>query len=56
MNKSLNLSCALVLSGIGSYIPVLLGDSIFGGWSILGGLIGGLLGIYCGVFVSRRWG
>jgi prolipoprotein diacylglyceryltransferase len=31
---------------IGGYIPVLLGADALGGWSILGGLIGGLIGVW----------
>jgi hypothetical protein len=32
--------------GIGGYLPVLFGDSGFGGWSILGTLIGSFIGIW----------
>lgn len=31
---------------IGGYIPVLFGANALGGWSILGGLIGGAIGIW----------
>ena len=37
---------------IGGYVPVLLGASGIGGWSILGALIGGLLGIWAGYKIS----
>ena len=34
---------------LGSYVPVLFGDSdFFSGWSILGGMIGGFVGIWVG--------
>lgn len=56
MNKSLILFFATIFSLLGSYVPVLLGETALGGWSILGGFIGGLFGIWLGVFVSRRWG
>lgn len=37
---------------IGGYVPVLLGASSFGGWSILGAFVGGIVGIYVGVKMS----
>jgi hypothetical protein len=41
----------------GAYIPVLFGDNdMLSGWSILGGLVGGLFGIWLGAEVGRRWG
>ncbi len=47
---------ATVGVGIGSYIPLLLGDNdIFSVWSILGGLIGGIAGIWLGVKVSQNY-
>ena len=57
MNKRVILLFAMVFSFIGGYVPVLLGDSeLFGGWTILAGLAGGLFGIWLGVVVSKRWG
>lgn len=32
-------------SGIGSYIPILFGQSMLDIWSILGGFVGGIVGI-----------
>jgi hypothetical protein len=56
MNKSLLLVMATIGGAIGSYVPVLFGDSsMLDGWSILGGLIGGLLGIWLGVKLSQRF-
>ena len=47
---------AVIFGGIGAYIPVLLGvDDGFGGWSILGGLFGGLFGIWVGVKIANRY-
>ena len=47
---------AAIFGFIGSYIPVLLGDhDLLGGWSILGGVIGGLFGIWVGVKLSKRY-
>jgi hypothetical protein len=57
MNKRLILLFAGIFGFIGSYVPVLLGDhDLLGGWSILGGLIGGLFGIWLGAAASKRWG
>ena len=56
MNKGLILLFMTVFSVLGSYLPVLFGEDLLGGWSILGSFIGGAFGIWLGVFVSRRWG
>lgn len=48
MNKGMISLCAGVGGTIGGYLPVLLGQSGFGGWSILGAFIGGVVGIYVG--------
>jgi len=56
MNKGFILLFASIFSLIGSYIPVLLGESFIGGWSILGGLVGGLFGIWLAVWISKRYG
>ena len=31
--------------GLGGYLPVLFGQSMLGGWSILGGFVGGIVGV-----------
>jgi hypothetical protein len=41
-----------VTTTIGGYVPVLFGADMLGGWSILGTLIGGIVGIY--VFYKVR--
>lgn len=57
MNKKLILLFATIFGIAGAYVPVLFGDTdMLSGWSILGGLIGGLFGIWLGVAVSKRWG
>lgn len=39
---------------VGSLVPVWFGDSNwFDGWSILGSLVGGILGIWLGVKVAK---
>lgn len=55
--KQLILLFATIFSIVGAYVPVLFGDTdFFSGWSILGGFIGGIFGIWVGVQVSKRWG
>jgi hypothetical protein len=57
MNKRIILFFATVLSIAGGYFPTLFGDNnLLDGWSILGGLVGGFLGIWLGIVVSKRWG
>ncbi len=57
MNKGLILISSSLLSIVGSYIPVLFDvGGLLDGWSIISGFIGGLLGVWLGVAVSRRWG
>jgi len=56
MNKKVLLLFALVFSTIGAYVPVLFGDSLLDGWSIVGGLVGGFFGIWLGIFALKRWG
>jgi uncharacterized membrane protein len=56
MNKTLLLTMATIGGAVGGYIPVLFGDnSMLDGWSILCGLVGGLLGIWLGVVLSKRF-
>lgn len=55
--KQIVLISATIFGIAGAYVPALFGDSdIFSGWSILGGLVGGIFGIWLGVFVYKRWG
>jgi hypothetical protein len=55
MNKSVIMFFTIVFSLIGGYLPVLFGDSIFSLWGILGGFVGGILGIWIGAVVSKRF-
>jgi hypothetical protein len=48
MNKGLIMLMSGVGGTAGGYLPVLLGASGFGGWSILGAFVGGLVGIWVG--------
>jgi len=57
MNKQIILLSAGVCGAIGGYVPVLFGDSnLLDGWSILGGFVGGILGIWLGVVISKKVG
>lgn len=57
MNKKVLLFFATIFGIAGAYVPALFGDTdVFSVWSILGGVIGGIFGIWLGVVVSKRWG
>lgn len=57
MDKKTILFFATIFSIAGAYVPILFGDTdMLSGWSILGGLIGGIFGIWVGVVVLKRWG
>ncbi len=34
-----------ITMGLGGYLPTLFGESAFGGWSIIGTMVGGVIGI-----------
>lgn len=53
MNKGFISLLAGIGGVIGSYVPVLFGASGLSGWSILGGLIGGIAGIWLAVKISQ---
>lgn len=56
MNKKTILLFAGVFGFVGAYLPVLLGvDDGLGSWSILGGAVGGLIGIWVAVWMSKRF-
>ncbi|HET8884202.1 MAG TPA: hypothetical protein VFM68_01900 [Candidatus Saccharimonadales bacterium] len=57
MNKKVILFFTAIFSIMGAYVPLLLGDSsLISGWSILGGFVGGMAGIWLGAVISKRWG
>ena len=57
MNKRTILIFVTVFGAVGSYVPYLFGDTnLLDIWGILGSFIGGIFGIWLGVFVSKRWG
>ena len=54
MNKMVISICMTAGTIVGSLVPMWFGDaSWFDGWSILGSLIGGVLGIWLGVKVGK---
>ena len=57
MNKRVILFFATLGGLVGGYLPMLFGDTeLLDGWTVLGGFVGGLLGIWLGAYVSKRWG
>jgi len=57
MNKMIIITSATIFSIAGGFVPYLWGDdSLFGGWSILLGAIGGFIGIWVGVVTANRVG
>ena len=57
MNKGLLTLMATIGGTAGAYVPVLFGDNaLLDGWGILGGVVGGLAGIWVGVKLSKRYG
>ena len=57
MNKSIILFFTVIFGLIGNFIPMLFGNNdLFSIWSIIGGVIGGLFGVWVGVIVSKRIG
>lgn len=45
MNKLPMYIILTVTMGIGSYIPVLFNQSLLGGWSVIGSVVGGIIGV-----------
>jgi hypothetical protein len=53
--KSISLFGAIGVT-VGAYVPSLFGDNdIFSTWSILGGLVGGIVGFWLGVQIGKRF-
>ncbi len=52
MNKGFITLMAGVGGTVGGYIPVLFGASGFGGWSVLGAFVGGIVGIWIGFKIA----
>jgi cytochrome c oxidase subunit IV len=54
--KTLIWTFLVIFSTIGSYLPSLFGLDMFSLWSIIGGALGGILGIYVGYKLGENWG
>jgi len=56
MNKHIIMFFAISFELVGNYVPTLFGNNDwFSIWSILGGVVGGIFGIWLGVVVSKRF-
>lgn len=56
MNKRTILVFATLVGIIGGYVPFLFGDTnMLDGWGVLGGFVGGIVGIWLGAVVSKRF-
>lgn len=55
MNKGVLTLMAAIFGTIGAYVPIVLGwdPTGLGGLSILGGLIGGIFGIWLGIKIQK---
>ena len=55
MSKMIIMICLAVFGLIGGFVPLLFGDNdIFSLWGILGSVVGGFIGIWIGVKISKR--
>jgi len=55
MNKYVILFFAIIFELVGNFLPMLFGNNdLFSIWSIVGGVVGGLFGVWVGVIVSKR--
>ena len=52
MNKSVIFMTSGFFGSVGAYVPMLLGSSGLSGWSLLGGFICGIFGIWVGVKIQ----
>lgn len=56
MEKKIILFGAAVGGTVGAYLPSVFGDTdILSGWSLLGGFVGGIAGIWLGVKIAKRF-
>jgi hypothetical protein len=55
MDRKILFMCITVFSTIGGYLPVLIGQSQFSVMSILGGLFGGIAGVFVARRIDQSW-
>lgn len=56
MDKKVIMFCAVAGMTVGGFVPMLWGDNnFFGGMSLLLTLVGGIVGIWLGVQLSKRY-
>ncbi|MFZ1258751.1 MAG: hypothetical protein WAQ25_04760 [Candidatus Saccharimonas sp.] len=56
MNKAVTMICMSIGSAIGGVIPWMFGDhDMLSGWVFLGGLVGGVIGVWVGVKLARQF-
>ena len=55
VNKRFVMFGATIGMLAGGWVPTLFGANPFGGWSILGGMVGGFAGIWLAVWLSKRY-
>jgi len=55
MDRKILFMCITVGSTIGGYLPVFIGQSQFSVASILGGLVGGIAGVYVARRIDASW-
>lgn len=51
--KSIIMTTTVIGMSVGSFVPMLWGGSLLGGWSVLFSMVGGFLGIWVGVKVAK---
>lgn len=56
VNKKLVMFGAVLGMTVGGAVPTLFGANPFGGWSIVGSMIGGFVGIWAAVKLGRQFG
>jgi hypothetical protein len=55
MDRKILFMCITVFSTIGGYLPTFIGQSQFSVMSILGGLFGGIAGVFVARRIDQSW-
>lgn len=53
--KTLIWAGLFIGSTLGSYLPTLFGQSVFGGWSIIWSAVGGIVGVWIGYKMGEKY-